>query len=222
MSKQLLKATDICLSRQGQDLIKSVSVSLYQEQTAVLLGHNGAGKSLLLHILHGLISADSGIIDYCHPAPQKMVFQKPILLRRTALSHFQFATQNQDIALSEHWFEKAKLSDKRTVAARALSAGEQQKLALISALATKPSLLFLDEPTANLDRESTNDIETLIKQAKADGTAIIMISHSLQQATRLADRILFMDHGVMIDDMAASDFFKGKHSPQASQFIKEK
>lgn len=222
MSKSLLTATDICLSRQGQDLIKSVSVSVYQEQTAVLLGHNGAGKTLLLQILHGLISADSGRIEHQLSTEQKMVFQKPILLRRTALSHFQFATQSHDTALSNLWFKQAKLTDKKTVAARALSAGEQQKLALISALATKPSLLFLDEPTANLDQDSTKDIETLIKQAKADGTAIIMISHSLQQATRLADRILFMDHGSLLDDVTASDFFKGKQSAEAAQFIKER
>ena len=222
MSKQLLKATDICLSRQGKRLIKSVSMSLHQEQTAVLLGHNGAGKTLLLQILHGLISADSGTIEHQLSTQQKMVFQKPILLRRTALSHFQFATQSDDIALADLWFKKAKLTDKKTVAARALSAGEQQKLALISALATKPSLLFLDEPTANLDQESTKDIETLIKQAKADGTAIIMISHSLQQATRLADRILFMDNGHLLDDVTASDFFKGKQSAEATQFIKER
>ena len=222
MSKQLLKATDICLSRQGQRLIDSVSVALYQEQTAVLLGHNGAGKTLLLQILHGLISADSGKIEHYLSTNQKMVFQKPILLRRTALSHFQFATQTDDTKLADLWFKQAKLTDKKIAAARALSAGEQQKLALISALATKPSLLFLDEPTANLDQESTNDIETLIKQAKADGTAIIMISHSLQQATRLADRILFLDHGLLLDDVAASDFFKGKHSAEAAQFIKER
>ena len=78
MSKQLLKATDICLSRQGQRLIDSVSVALYQEQTAVLLGHNGAGKTLLLQILHGLISADSGKIEHYLSTNQKMVFQKPI------------------------------------------------------------------------------------------------------------------------------------------------
>ena len=221
MSKQLLKATDICLSRQGQRLIESVSISVYQEQTAVLLGHNGAGKTLLLQILHGLISADSGAIDHQLSTNQKMVFQKPILLRRTALSHFQFATQSDDTKLADLWFEKAKLTDKKTVAARALSAGEQQKLALISALATKPSLLFLDEPTANLDQDSTKDIETLIKLAKADGTAIIMISHSLQQATRLADRILFLHHGLLLDDAAVSDFFKGKQSVEAAQFIKE-
>ena len=222
MSKPLLTATNISLSRQAQTLLKDISLTVYQGQTIALIGHNGAGKSLLLHVLHGLIDADSGLIETTILQQQKMVFQKPILLRRTALAHFQFATQNQETALAEHWFKQAKLTDKMTVAARALSAGEQQKLALISALATKPVLLFLDEPTANLDQESTKDIERLIQQAKHDGTAIIMISHSMKQAQRLADRIVFMHHAMVLDDVSSQAFFAGEQSHEAHLFIKER
>lgn len=222
MSKPLLTASSLSLLRQTKPLLKNISLTLYHEQTIVLIGHNGAGKSLLLHALHGLIETDSGMIESLSSQDQKMVFQKPILLHRTALAHFQFATQNKDIAVADHWFEKAKLTDKKTVAARALSAGEQQKLAMISALATKPILLFLDEPTANLDQESTKDIELLIQQAKDDGTTIMMISHSIKQAQRLADRIIFMHHAEVLDDCAANSFFAGHHSQQAQLFIKER
>ena len=222
MSKPLLTANSLSLSRQGQTLLKTISLTLFEGQTTVLIGHNGAGKSLLLHALHGLISTDKGSIENLALQDQKMVFQKPILLHRTALAHFQFAAQNKDISVADYWFNKAKLADKKTVAARALSAGEQQKLAMISALATKPVLLFLDEPTANLDQESTNDIEQLIQQAKDDGTAIMMISHSIKQAERLADRIIFMHHAQVLDDCLAHDFFKGRHSQEAGLFIKQR
>ena len=222
MPKKLLTAKSLSLSRQGQTLLHDISVTLNEKQTAVLIGHNGAGKSLLLHALHGLIETDTGTVESVLSKDQKMVFQKPILLRRTALAHFQFASQNKDNIVADYWFEKAKLTDKKTVAARALSAGEQQKLAMISALATKPVLLFLDEPTANLDQESTKDIEQLIQQAKDDGTAIMMISHSLKQAERLADRIIFMHHAEVFVDSIAKDFFAGHHSQEAQLFITER
>ena len=222
MSKPLLSAQSVGLLRQGQTLLNDISLTLHERQSTVLIGHNGAGKSLLLHVLHGLIKASSGKIESLPAQDQKMVFQKPILLRRTALAHFQFATQIKDISVADHWFDQAKLTDRKHIAARALSAGEQQKLAMISALATKPVLLFLDEPTANLDQESTKDIEQLIQQAKDDGTSIMMISHSLKQAQRLADRIIFMHHAKVLDDCAADDFFKSHHSQEAGLFIKER
>ena len=222
MSKPLLSASSISLSRQNQMLLDDISLTIYQGQTIVLIGHNGAGKSLLLHTLHGLISPSDGHIIRPAAHAQKMVFQKPILLRRTALSHFQFATQNSDSSLADEWFAYANLATKKSVSARALSAGEQQKLALISALATKPDLLFLDEPTANLDQDSTKDIEALLQLAKENGTTIMMISHSIKQTKRLAERILFMHHAKLLDDSPSQDFFTGKKSPQARLFIKEK
>jgi len=101
-----------------------------------------------------------------------------------------------------------------------LSGGEQQKLALIGALASKPSLLFLDEPTAHLDYESTTTIETLIKAAHAAGTTIIMTTHNRAQTERLAEDVLFLHEGALREAGPADAFFAKPKDPISIQFLK--
>ncbi len=105
--------------------------------------------------------------------------------------------------------------------ARHLSSGEAQKLALISALATRPDILFLDEPTANLDAGSRADVEALIINAKQSGTCIVMVTHALAQAKRLADQMIFMQRARIYDDSAAEHFFAGERSCEADAFLSE-
>ncbi len=150
-----------------------------------------------------------------------MVFQKPILLRRTAAAHFSFASMIHDEATIRTWFEKAGMADKMTTKARHLSSGEAQKLALIAALAAKPDCLFLDEPTANLDLESRADVEALLQEAKAQGTTLVMVTHAHAQAKRLADTIIYMQQGVIYDHAPAAAFLDGERSPEASAFLSE-
>lgn len=218
----ILSAENCSIERGGALLVNMISLSLATGKTTVIMGHNGAGKSLLLQMLHQLITPVRGLIKTSEDSQQKMVFQRPVLLRRSALAHFSFVTGIKDTDEIASWFSYANLTDKMTVFARQLSGGEQQKLAMISALATKPDILFLDEPTANLDRESTFDIEQLIVKARQNGTSILLISHSPQQARRLADQVIFMHKGSIMDDRKADEFFAGKRSTEADLFLSER
>ena len=220
-SKPLITATNLSLTRQGTALLSDISCTIETAQTIVIMGHNGAGKTLLLNLLHGLITADSGMIDTAADISQKMVFQKPILLRRTAKAHFAFTSGITSLAETKKWFAYAGIAEKLSQQARHLSAGEAQKLAFISALATKPDILFLDEPTANLDADSRGDIEALITHAKQSGTTIVMVTHALAQAKRLADKFLFLHKGQIYDNVSADAFLSGTRSAEASAFLSE-
>ena len=109
--------------------------------------------------------------------------------------------------------------DRASQPAKSLSGGEQQRLALARALATEPAVLFLDEPTANLDPASTAAIEDIIQTAEKSGTKIVLVSHDLGQARRLANEIIFMHRGRVIEQTPAHEFFEAPNSQQGRDFL---
>ena len=215
----IIKAEALSIIRDGSTILDKITTRISKGKITMLLGHNGAGKSLLLQALHGIIAPDGGTITAPPALTQKMVFQKPILLRRSASRHFDFLCPEISRAEKITWFERAGLSDQMDIPARQLSGGEQQKLAFIGALASKPDLLFLDEPAANLDFEASAKIEALIEHAIKEGTTIIMTTHNMAQAHRLADHVLFIDHGKLIEDRPAKDFFANPLHDAAKAYI---
>ena len=167
------------------ELIGNISMTVEPGAFTVVLGPNGAGKSLLLRLLHGLIAPTSGSIDWTGSANlngrtlrqrQAMVFQRPVLLRRSVEANVKYALKWQGArpndlrAASEYALERAGLAERRRVPARLLSVGEQQRLVVARALAGKPDILFLDEPTASLDPASVQQIESLLIEANAAGS----------------------------------------------------
>ncbi|MBT6414669.1 ABC transporter ATP-binding protein [Candidatus Puniceispirillum sp.] len=215
----IIKAEALFIIRNGTAILNEVTTHISKGKNTMLLGHNGAGKSLLLQALHGIITPDSGTISAPPAKSQKMVFQKPILLRRSASRHFDFLCPHLSPTEKIHWFKRAGLMNQMHTPARQLSGGEQQKLAFIGAMASKPDILFLDEPSANLDFEASAKIESLIDHAQKNGATIIMTTHNLAQARRLADHVLFIDHGKIIEDRSAKDFFANPLHDVAKSYI---
>ena len=218
-SEMILSARDICLSRDGNRLLDSVSLDIRRGSVTFLLGYNGAGKTLLLSCLHGLLELDAGAVDAPPRDRQKMVFQKPIIMRRTAAGHLRFVCPGQTETELADWMTRAGIQDRMNAPARALSGGEQQKLALIGALATKPDILFLDEPTAHLDFAATKFVEDMIREAHAAGTTIVMTTHNRSQAERLGQDVLFLDSGKLIEAAPAATFFKAPGHPLTQQYL---
>ena len=151
---------------------------------------------------------------------QKMVFQKPVLLRRSARDYFEFLCPGLDDNTVQNWFQKAQLGPRMTTPARQLSGGESQKLALIGALASQPDLLFLDEPTAHLDFESIGFIESQITAARKSGTTMVMTSHNRVQAERLAEHVIFMENGKIVETASAKTFFSSPQTKAAKTYLK--
>ena len=213
-------ASKINFIADGKPLLDDISLSIASSTITMVLGHNGAGKTLLLSALHGLITPQHGSISGPSRNRQKMVFQKPILLRRSARDYFEFLCSGLDDSTVRDWFQKAQLGPRMNTPARQLSGGESQKLALIGALASQPDLLFLDEPTAHLDFESIAFIEAQITTARKSGTTIVMTSHNRTQAERLAENVIFMENGKIVEMASAKTFFSSPQTKAAKTYLK--
>ena len=211
-------------------ILDGVSFRLEAGSRVIVLGPNGAGKSVLLRLLHGLLAPGAGTIAWAAPAPQRalaMVFQRPVMLRRSVRENIEFALQlagktgvadrKRDAIAALEQVGLAHLADRP---ARLCSGGEQQRVALARAWALQPQLLFLDEPTASLDPAATRAIEDTIIAMHGAGTTVVMTTHDIGQARRLADRILFLHHGRLVEDAPAVTFFQQPKSPEATAFIK--
>jgi tungstate transport system ATP-binding protein len=216
----IVTAQDVRFTADHQLLLSDISVRIIRGNITLVLGHNGAGKTLLLSALHGLITPQHGTITGPSRQKQKMVFQKPVLLRRSARDYFEFLCPGLDHSTMQNWFQKAQLGPRMNTPARQLSGGESQKLALIGALASQPDLLFLDEPTAHLDFESIRFIEAQIIAARESGTSIVMTSHNRTQAERLAEHVIFMENGKIVEVASAKTFFSSPQTKAAKTYLK--
>jgi len=215
----IISVSGLSLSREGICLLNNISASIKRGRITLLLGHNGAGKTLFLNCLHGIIPHDSGNIEAPPLDRQKMVFQKPIIMRRSARHHLQFVCPELSNAETEDWIARAGLAERMDAPARAMSGGEQQKLALVGALAARPDILFLDEPTAHLDFAATKFVETMIAEAHAGGTTIVMTSHNRAQSERLGQDVLLLDGGKLIEAAPATKFFATPQHDLAKQYL---
>lgn len=197
--------------------------------TAVL-GPNGAGKSLFLRLCHGLVAPSAGAVEWSARAGEiggrkrhAMVFQKPVMLRRSArgnLVHALAASGERDAARrADEALERFGLKHLAEQPARLLSGGEQQRLAIARAWSLRPEILFLDEPTSNLDPGATRQIEEMIAAMKREGVTLVMSTHDLAQARRLADRVLFLHKGEIIEDASAFRFFQKPMTKTAQAFV---
>ena len=154
-----------------------------------------------------------------------MVFQRPVMLRRSALGNVIYALRFAGVPRSQiagramEALSTVGLEAHAHHAARVLSGGEQQRLALARVWAIHPEILFLDEPTANLDPGATHEIERIIGVLHAAGTKIVMVTHNLGQAHRLGDEILFMHEGLLVERAPADRFLKRPDSPEAATFL---
>jgi tungstate transport system ATP-binding protein len=215
----------------GRTIIHGISAEITAGPRTVILGPNGAGKSVLMRLCHGLLSPTSGRIAWTSAANgrgrQAMVFQRPVMLRRSALANIVYGMRLAGVSPKERELrardvlEAVGLADVADRPARVLSGGEQQRLALARAWALGPEVLFLDEPTANLDPGATREVETLIGQIRAGGTKIVMTTHNLGQAKRLGDEILFLNQGRLVERTPVDRFFTKPASAEADVFIRE-
>lgn len=211
-------------------MIKDITFKLDAGTRTIILGHNGAGKSLLLRLCHGLIAPTGGEIVWNGGSAevkrrQAMVFQRPVMLRRTAAENVDYALRMRGMPrrkrreLVAEALKQTRLYRHYNRQARSLSFGEQQRLALARAWALKPDVLFLDEPTASLDPAVTQSIEELINLIHTAGTKIVMSTHDLGQARRLADEILFLHRGHLISHAPAADILIDPVQKEVRAFI---
>ncbi|MBY5935661.1 ATP-binding cassette domain-containing protein [Tateyamaria omphalii] len=217
-------------SRRGKRLVGPIDLSLDGQGLCVVIGPNGSGKTTLLRLMHGTARLTGGEVSWaCDTATarhhQAFVFQQPVVLRRTVEENLTYPLQLRGVARKQaraaarEWAAKVGLEPHLTRRAMVLSGGEQQKLAIARALITDPALVFLDEPTASLDGRAMREIEAILLQAKADGTRLILSTHDMGQARRIADQIVFMLGGKVHETGPAPAFFEAPQTPEARAFL---
>jgi tungstate transport system ATP-binding protein len=203
-------------------VIKPLSLEVEAGASTIILGANGAGKSVLMRLMHGLLAPSTGTISWSAAGRQAMVFQRPVMLRRSALANVEYALRaaghKTDGAMEA--LREVGLVHLAQKPARILSGGEQQRLALARAWALHPEVLFLDEPTASLDPSATREIETVIRAFDAAGTKIVMATHNLGQARRLGDEVIYLHQGRVVERAPTDRFFSQPATAEAAAFIK--
>ena len=222
----------LVVRRGGRTLVDGIDIAFEGHGLTVVMGANGAGKSLLLRLLAGLVRPDAGEVTWSGSAPDRaralgvgFVFQRPVMLRRTAGANVRYALKAAGVpraerdALARRALADAGLAALADWPARLLSGGEQQRVALARALAPAPQALLLDEPTSNLDPASTLAIENLVRGARQAGTRIVLVTHDLGQARRLADEVVFLHAGRVLERAPAETFFHKPSSGQAQAFL---
>jgi tungstate transport system ATP-binding protein len=228
-----LALENVCFGAGGRTIIAGVTLEIAAGPRTVILGPNGAGKSVLMRLCHGLLTPTSGRVVWRgsrngrRPRQQAMVFQRPIMLRRSAIANVTYGLKLAGVSRRERELRGRDVLDAVGLSAvadrpaRVLSGGEQQKLALARAWSLGPEVLFLDEPTANLDPGATRELETIVGQIHASGTKIVMTTHNLAQARRLGDEILFMNGGRLVERAPVERFFAEPASAEAAAFIRD-
>lgn len=222
---------DLKIERGGRLLLDIEQIVFGHQAVTAILGPNGAGKSMLIKTLAGLQKPDRGDVSWNGTAPSRdgyrrvgMLLQHPVLFRRSAIANVVYALKQaghgtRDAqALAHGALEQAGLAAIADTSARLLSGGEKQRLAMARALALKPEILFLDEPTASLDPASTLRIEEMIGAAAKAGTIIVLVTHDMAQARRLSERVLLMHRGRIVEDGQTAEFFDRPQTQEARAF----
>ena len=225
MSSGLIALEGVAVRFGATTALHGVDFTLRAGERVALVGANGCGKTTLLRVLHGRLPHEGRRL-VAGDLRQAMVYQRPFLLRVSVWRNLMLAlwlagvpaaerTARADAALA-----RVGLAGERNRPARVLSGGQQQRLALVRAWAVRPQVLFLDEPTASLDPGAKREVEQLITEFSAEGMALVMSTHNLGQAKRLATRVLYLEGGRLVVDLATNDFFERPLPEPAALFLK--
>ena len=223
-----LKIHNLSYSVNGNNILNNINILSDEKKITIIAGNNGSGKSTLLKILHGLIEIPDNIIkwgDYSIKNVkdnQTMVFQTPILLNRTTYENLNYVANKKNITEKnyvEKIIEKLNIKDIADVNTRYISGGERQKVSIAMAIIGDPKIIFLDEPTSQLDPAYKNEIENIINDLSDLNVKIFMTSHDISQINRIGKEIIFLDNGNVIYQNSVTKFFNEKHSSLISNYM---
>ena len=206
--------------------LSACALRIHRGERVALVGANGSGKSTLLRALHGLIRPTLGTLQSDETVRQAMLFQRPYMLRASALSNVALGLWLKGVGWREARAQALQALARVGLAgvaqrnAKALSGGQQQRLALARAWALNPQVLLLDEPTASLDPAAKREVEALMAEFAETGMTLIFSSHNLGQVKRLASRVMYLEQGRLLADLPTHDFFNGPLPLEAESFVK--
>ncbi|TAG49737.1 MAG: ABC transporter ATP-binding protein [Betaproteobacteria bacterium] len=224
-AQPIVAITNVDVSMGSSAILNRVSIRIHPGERVAVLGANGAGKSSLLRLMNALLDPSSGNVVAPAAAEQALIFQRPVLLKRSVRDNVVFALlarrTTADVAnrVTDEALAACELAPLAHRYARTLSGGEQQKLALARAWALTPKLLLADEPTANLAPAAVHAVEMILRRMCEGGATIVLATHNRGQAKRLATRVIFMADGEIVEDVDAKTFFTSPKSAAAIAYL---
>jgi len=222
--------------------LDQVSLDIYDGEKTVIIGPSGSGKSTLLRTINQLETFDRGriIVDNMDISDKNtdinkvreeigMVFQSFNLFpHKTVLENVNMAQmivrkrpRGEATAISEEFLKKVGILDKKNEYPQKLSGGQQQRVAIARALAMKPKLMLFDEPTSALDPEMIGEVLGVMKNLALEGMTMIVVTHEMGFAREVADRVIFMDYGKIIEEGRPDALFRTPTQERTQLFLKQ-
>ena len=223
-----LKINDLNYSVNGNNILKEINIVCEEPSITIIAGNNGSGKSTLLKILHGLIDIKKETITWNNynnvkiKKYQSMVFQNPILLNRTVRENLEYIVQSNNKNKknsAEEVITRLNIKNIEHISAKYISGGERQKVAIAMAIIRDPKIIFLDEPTSQLDPVYKNEIEHIISSLSNDGVKVFMTTHDISQIKRIGKEIIFIEKGKVLYQNKVKNFFNDKHCKLIEKYI---
>ena len=207
----------------GRSIFSANHIEIPMNGMIALVGPNGAGKTTLLRLIHGLIKPDAGsCVSPFDKHESALVLHYTPMLKASVREHLKLL-RDTNISVSDADIDQALarvgLSHLANNPAQKLSAGERQKLCFARARLQNPKLVMLDEPTANLDPNASDDVEAMMTQLAQESKVVIFASHNMAQVQRLANTVLFMQDGQILEIATPEQFFKNPQSKEATKFL---
>jgi tungstate transport system ATP-binding protein len=207
----------------GRSIFSANHIEIPMNGMIALVGPNGAGKTTLLRLIHGLIKPDAGsCVSPFDKHESALVLHYTPMLKASVREHLKLL-RDTNITVSDADIDQALarvgLSHLANNPAQKLSAGERQKLCFARARLQNPKLVMLDEPTANLDPNASDDVEAMMTQLAQESKVVIFASHNMAQVQRLANTVLFMQDGQILEIATPEQFFKNPQSKEATKFL---
>jgi tungstate transport system ATP-binding protein len=220
--ERFIELRNITVKSNGRVILNIEHAIIPADRITACIGPNGAGKTTFLKLLDGLIKPDTGTVSYSFANKTALVLHHTPMIKasaKTNLSMVRDADSTITDEAIEQVIERVGLGKLASSPAHKLSAGERQKLCLARAILQKPNLVLLDEPTANLDPNTTEQVEEMIHQFDAQSMDVIFSSHQLAQVQRLAQYIIFIDHGEIKEKGPVGPFFLNPQSQAAKRYL---
>ena len=220
--ERYIELKDITVVSNGRTILNIPHAIIPADRITACIGPNGAGKTTLLKLLDGLIKPDTGTVSYSSSSKTALVLHHTPMIKASTKANLSMV-MDTDPAISnvdvEQVLERVGLKSLASTPAHKLSAGERQKLCLGRAILQKPNLILLDEPTANLDPNTTEQVEEMIREFDAQETDVLFSSHQLAQVQRLAQYIVFIDHGEIKEKGPVGPFFLNPQTQAAKRYL---
>ena len=220
--ERYIELKDITVVSNGRTILNIPHAIIPADRITACIGPNGAGKTTLLKLLDGLIKPDTGTVSYSSSNKTALVLHHTPMIKASTKANLSMV-MDTDPSISavevEKVLERVGLKSLASTPAHKLSAGERQKLCLGRAILQKPNLVLLDEPTANLDPNTTEQVEEMIREFDVKDTDVIFSSHQLAQVQRLAQYIIFIDHGEIKEKGPVGPFFLNPQTQAAKRYL---